>query len=405
MKFNKVQIKSLIIAPSIAGFLSSCASITLIVSILQSNQKLSTVYRRLIFVLSVFDIIQSIPQFLSSLPIPAGTIWGAIGNDTTCALQGFFIVIGTCGAVLYSLSLTIYFLLVVKFDMSEAKIKKFAEPFLHVVPIVYSFTVSAYVYATNNYNPSGSICYIASKASNCGDASDIQCQSQGSIGLLLWIGGGFPIVLAFVGNCTILAVIWWKYRSQSRKNQAYARSFEQSSTPRSELQSDEEEQTEPLGKCCPFCPIKQFLAFTNKNTTSTSGVLAAYLSRPSRTSVRRMEEMSKRAAAYVAAFLLSFVFCFAYRLVAEYGNVFSFTLYLMSRIFYPFQGFFNVLVYTYPHVMTYRRNHTECNWFQAFWNVIRTGGDNDQLRVRGRASIRQMQRVLAQSEYNSITPR
>ena len=221
---------------------------------------------------------------------------------------------------------------------------------------------------------------------------------------MAWIGGGLPVIIAFVGNCTILAVIWWTFRSQTKKYQAYAQSFEQSSTPPQQLQNDEEEQT----KSCPFCPMRHWPTFTStkhsnsQSSTSRSSFLAAYLSRPSRaSSVRRMEEISKRAAAYVAAFLFSVSFSFIYRMVTVYGSGPSFTLYILSRIFYPLQGLFNVLVYSYPHVISYRRNHTECNWFQAFWKVIRTGGDSDQPRVgraNRRGSIRKKQRVLKQSE-------
>ena len=74
----------------------------------------------------------------------------------------------------------------------------------------------------------------------------------------------------------------------------------------------------------------------------------------------------------------------------------------LARFFFPLQGFFNILVYIYPHVISYRRNHTECNWFQAFWNVIKTGGDSDQSRSgrkHRRGTIRQKKRVIPQSEY------
>ena len=138
MTWNEAQIKALVVAPSITGCISSFASITLIISILQSNLRLSTIYRRLVFALSIFDIISSIPITFSSLPMPAVTLWGTIGNDVTCDLQAFFVSIGFIGVILYSLSLSIYFLLVVRFDIPEAKIKKNVEPFLHAVPIVYS---------------------------------------------------------------------------------------------------------------------------------------------------------------------------------------------------------------------------------------------------------------------------
>ena len=401
---SKTKVLSLMIAPSITGCISAFASTALIVSIFRSRQKLSTIYRRLIFCLSAFDILQSISQVLTSLPMPAGTISGAIGNDITCDIQGFFISIGICGAVLYSLSLTVYFLLVVKYDMNETRIKKYAEPFLHAIPIVYSLVISISIYATNNYNVAGMICWVAPDPLNCEDDPEVECLSSGNTAAFKWGVGGL-IFIVFLLNCTILAVIWWEYRSQMKKNQAYGGMLAQ--THPQVLESDEEEQTKSVGLCFSCC-----LARRSKKNNLRSSVLADYLSRPSRASVRRLEEISNRASAYAVAFILSFTFTLIYRLYDTYGSgPTPFTIIFLSRISYPLQGLFNVLVYTSPHVTAYRRNHTECNWFQAFWNVIKSGGDSDQSRFSfGRAnrseSLRERQRVLAQSENSQrMTPR
>lgn len=193
------------------------------------------------------------------------------------------------------------------------------------------------------------------------------------------------------------------------KNQAYANSSQQPSNARHE---GDEEQLAPESTektiCCK-CPFPKNCFNSQNNTTSrtsTTSVLTAYLSRPSRASTRRLEEISKRAAAYVIGFVLSYIFTVIYRIVEAYGPESTagvpFTITLLSRTFFPLKGIINVLVYTYPHVTSYRRNHVECNWLQAFWNVVRTGGDSDQIRVgrtNRRGSIRKRQRVLEQSGF------
>ena len=113
MSVSQPQRFSLIITPMITGTISTVASATIIVSIFRSQVKLNSIYRRFIFGMSSFDVIQSFSQLLSSLPMPANdTIWGSVGNDITCEMQGFFIVLGFCGAVLYSLSLVSCYILV-----------------------------------------------------------------------------------------------------------------------------------------------------------------------------------------------------------------------------------------------------------------------------------------------------
>ena len=311
-------------------------------------------------------------------------------------------------SLLYSLSLTVYFLLlVVKFNMSEAKIKKKFEPFLHAVPIIYSLTVSSSIYATNNYNSSGFFCWIAPQPLNCENDPKVECQSSGNSHVFIWLGAGGPLFTALYGNCTTLALIWWTYRSQVRRNQAYGNVFTQSS-PSPRQQTDEEEQQTEESKskrsCCSFCPIKQCPINKNCSTSQSTSVLANYLSRPSRAAIRNSEEICNRAAAYVIGFMLTNVFSFVNRYVEMYGSgPVPFIIIFLPRFFFPLQGLFNVIVYTYPYVISYRRIHTDCNWFQAFWKVINSGGDSDQSRsgraTRRRSSLRQMQRVLEQSEY------
>ena len=302
------------------------------------------------------------------------TVWGAIGNDVTCDIQGFFFVLGMVCSLLYSLSLTVYFLLVVKFNMSEAKIKKKFEPFLHAVPIIYSLTVSTSIYATNNYNSSGFFCWIAPQPLNCENDPKVECQSSGNSDVFI---------------------------------QAYGNVFTQSS-PSPRQQTDEEEQQTEESKskrsCCSFCPIKQCPINKNCSTSQSTSVLANYLSRPSRAAIRNSEEICNRAAAYVIGFMLTNVFSFVNRYVEMYGSgPVPFIIIFLARFFFPLQGLFNVIVYTYPYVISYRRIHTDCNWFQAFWKVIKSGGDSDQSRsgraTRRRSSLRQMQKVLEQSEY------
>ena len=392
---------SLIMVPTVTGSVSTFASTALIVSILRSNLKLSTVYRRLIFFLSAFDILQSLCQLFSTLTMPAGTVWGAVGNGITCDIRGFLATLGLCATVLYSLSLTVYFLLVVKFNMSEVKIKKYAEPFLHGVPIVYSLVVSISILATNNFNPSTTSCWIVEEPLNCEEDPDVECQSGGNQKLFGWLGSGIPVMGGFVGNCAMLGVIWWTYRSQARKNQAYGNLHSATSHPQATTQSDGEEQTSR----CPFWPAMKQCPFINKRSNSQSnGVLANYLSRPSNASLRCLEDISNRAAAYVAGYVLTFIFAAIFRIIEAYGSgSVPFAIQLLTRFFYPLQGFFNVLIYTYPHVVSYRRNRPECSWFRAFWEVVKTGGDSDQAKPTRRGKRKRGPRNTRQSTSTQKT--
>jgi hypothetical protein len=106
MPLSQPQLLSIIITPMVTGSISTVASATIIVSIFRSNVKLSTIYRRFIFAISVFDVLQSISQGLSTIPMPADDVyWGSSGNAVTCGLQGFTTVLGVNGVSWYNLSL------------------------------------------------------------------------------------------------------------------------------------------------------------------------------------------------------------------------------------------------------------------------------------------------------------
>ena len=55
------------------------------------------------------------------------------------------------------------------------------------------------------------------------------------------------------------------------------------------------------------------------------------------------------------------------------------------------------MVYSYPHVLSHHRNNEGHSWLRSFWEVVKSGGDSDQIRVsRRRSSLRHQQRVLDQ---------
>jgi hypothetical protein len=372
---NKAQITSLIVTPMVTGCVSFIASATIIITILRSNVKLSTIYRRMVFMISLFDLLQSLSQLTGSFTMPANTGWLAIGNDLTCSLQGFFAVLGCVGAMIYTFTLTVYFFLVIKIEMNEDAIEKRFEPFLHAFPLLYATSISVYIFATKNYNPAGPVCWIASRPTNCRNNPDVDCESTGDPDLLKWISIGGPLFIFFALNCMILFCICNKVFTQTKLSQAYRNSWVASSPARPTPEQDQ--GSSKRGYCPSFCCL------TKKETPSP---LAARLSRPSRASIQRLQELSARAIAYIVGFVVTYMFTLIYRLLDLYGNgPVPFTLIFLSRFFYPLQGLFNILVFTYPHVVSYRRNHVSHSWFQAFWEVLKSGGDSDQTRTgRGR---------------------
>ena len=283
----------------VTGIVSFLASTTIIISIKRSNIKLTNIYRRIIFLTSFFDIFQSLSQAASSIPMPSGAIWGAIGNDASCDAQGFLVIFGASGAVWYSVSLTLYFFLVVVVKIPELKIKGKIEPFLHGFPILYSLSASIVCLVTGNLNPLGTMCRIAEEPLGCLKDDDVECSSKANPKLLGWVAIGVPVFLAFILNCTMLALILWNMKHQDEASQQYRHSW------LTEQKSNEDEETE--GRGIFRCMMRR------KKQEAQLGPLVHYLSRPSAASVRRIKEISNRAMAYIGGYFCTYLFSAIYR--------------------------------------------------------------------------------------------
>ncbi len=134
------------LVPRITGGTSVTASATLIYLIMRSDAKLFTVYHRIMFGMSIFDILGSTAIGLSSLPMPRtmvvrdpNDIMLRLGNDQTCQAQGFFFTFGIVGMFAYNGTLCIYYACVLAFRMKEQRIIKRVEPLLHLTPVVVAF--------------------------------------------------------------------------------------------------------------------------------------------------------------------------------------------------------------------------------------------------------------------------
>ena len=115
----------------ITGSVSTIASMCLVVHILRSHHGLSTTYHRLVFGLSICDILSSFGFVLSSTMVPKEMNYlvpGAQGNSTTCTAQGFLFSIGSTAANLYNCSICFYYLSIIRYNKKDEYIRDKLEP-------------------------------------------------------------------------------------------------------------------------------------------------------------------------------------------------------------------------------------------------------------------------------------
>jgi len=119
------------------------------------------------------------------------------------------------------------------------------------------------------------------------------------------------------------------------------------------------------------------------------------------------KEVISQALLYMGSFVLTYIFSIIARIILNQGKDVPFIILLLARFFLPLQGFFNIIVYTRPHIVSLRRNNPEYSWFKAFAIVFKAGGDNDSAGQSARsnqqpasdANIRRRQ-TLVERDHN-----
>ena len=160
------------IVPRITGSMSAVSSSLVIYLIYRSKPKLSTIYHRIMFCMSVADILASTAIALTTLPMPReddpywegvdlsieDNSWSGqtkLGTRQTCVAQGFFYSSGMSIMFCYNGALCTYYACAIAFRMKEAQIRKKIEPIIHGLPLFLGlYTSIPYFMEGGIYNPS-----------------------------------------------------------------------------------------------------------------------------------------------------------------------------------------------------------------------------------------------------------
>ena len=172
------SIKGAMITRCITAGISTVASFLLVVFILVAPTGLQSPYSRIIFGLSLADVLQSLGVLVAPFAAPDDplNIFGK-GNVQSCEAIGFFTVLGSLAVPWYTLHLTYYFLKRVKYKVKPRDFANGEEKWLHILIWTYSSAVAIYALANGQINPSrgGSMCYIAASPVGCENVDDKEC--------------------------------------------------------------------------------------------------------------------------------------------------------------------------------------------------------------------------------------
>lgn len=145
---DESQLITISIVQRTMGLLSMTGSIYVIQDVLRNEQKRKHTFHRLMVGLSVADALFSFFScVLSTTPMPKEYNVLAMGSVITCDIAGFIDTICFFATLLYTCSLTTYYLVQLKYNWPTRRIKEL-EKWLHIIPwsIGLMFAVAGLVF-------------------------------------------------------------------------------------------------------------------------------------------------------------------------------------------------------------------------------------------------------------------
>jgi len=415
---NEAQIIALYVLPMITGSISFLGSSTICVSIMTSNNKFNTPYRRLVFGLSIADVIQSFSMILGAFAIPQGShgsLW-AKGNTLSCNIQGLSLHIGFAGVPMYTLSLCLYYLCIIKMNMNDADFSKRVEPYLHLIGILWTFAGGAACWMSGSFNvlEAGNMCWYTPLPADCVSNDEIECIRGQAAFTYGWIFGGSN----FVTLCGIIYCLNGVCRAvvaQEKRNDKYR--FRGSLVPG----GPEERQggfTRRVSVAVSSLrkssnggsmgtrmsqAISSLLSSGHENDQATDA-LATYTMRSLRKSMARRRETMTQASLYIAAFIWTCCWAYLYGFLVTIGVGAPYIISILLAIFYPLGGFLNLIVYTRLKVNAVQKKRPDFSKLKAFCRVIMAGGDIpdqsalDSRELRSKSNCSDQRKMSSRSE-------
>jgi hypothetical protein len=200
-----------------------------------------TTYHRLLLGISFLDILFSFGSLGGSFAVPAstGVVFGH-GTTATCSAQGFFLQMGAA-LPLYTACLNTFFMLKIRYNVSDAVVRRRYEPWFHGIPMVFAISTATLGVMLKIFNPINIPemgCWVAPYPKGCIVSGE--CTRGYKIAewldLYAWLFayGGFFVAFLVVLVTSIL--IYKSILFQERRNALYLGASLQSLSLQSDLQ-------------------------------------------------------------------------------------------------------------------------------------------------------------------------
>ena len=216
----------LAVVPKIGASLSiPCSLFIISESIRDHRQGKGTAIQRALVGMSFVDVCASFAWWLSNWGVPRDSGPYATGTVASCNFQGFLLQFAV-GAPLYNCSLSLYYVLVIKYNWTNQQLVKI-ERYVHAFILTFIMGTSIAGLPLTMYNRVGAVCWVIGSPVDCENSGafpepDIPCDR----GNWAWAFGLFtfytPLWICVLLTIVAMCMIYFQVRSTFGKLKGYA---------------------------------------------------------------------------------------------------------------------------------------------------------------------------------------
>jgi hypothetical protein len=330
---------SALVVMVISCLLSILGSLTIAYLILRKGLWKKDFFQRIMLGLCVADLISTMATLVQPLLMPRFTrVPVALGNVHTCEAVAFLSLF-VWASYLYSAEISLYFLLTIRYNWKEVRIKSVLEPWVHIFPWVIPLVIGSASLALTSFNPSSvlGVCTFASYPVDCRISDDPNACERGSyetLRFVLWPAAGIATVAATCGFVWTW-LVFRTVRDQSRRNHQF--DYEFSVRGASTMAARRE---------------KRIRAVAWQAFFYTMGFMNAFL------------------VPLLSTIIVFYITANRERIYTQNDSALPFLTMLAMYAFFPVQGFVNWIVYTRPILVRWKDCHQDRSWWWCYRQLL-----------------------------------
>ncbi|GFH50204.1 hypothetical protein CTEN210_06680 [Chaetoceros tenuissimus] len=361
----------LIVASTSKSFLSEKKRSNTNTTASKSNRRFSRLnkktspYRRIIFLISVSDILYSLAfvtgPFMAQKTNPQAR-WGVSDSNAACKVNGLFFTVGASTSLLYYASLCYFYYCKISKRMTDEQFTRTFEKKIHIMIACICIANTCLSFAANTYNtyPTGTFCTNANTPAGCDQQPELYGECDPKVEAYIPYFTYFRILVTIFSVVVMLYSMIRLVHSVLNKDRIYG-----------ELPADHTQE--------------QLLKYNLRK--------------------QLLRETMSQAIMYTVSWFICQSATIAVAVLIFTGvphEKFPTVFQIYYSAFIPLNSAFNVFIYTRPAVRHVRRMDPSISRFRAFCMVLKAGGEAPNMEQSSSSTNQQLQQDDEQQDEQQL---